>query len=60
MTCHWLSSAILGLVAGTAHAGEPFATAHYLAKEGVLVARGETKILFDPLFRYPHPYYAAG
>lgn len=26
-------------------------TAHYLANEGVLVVSGETKVLFDPLFR---------
>ena len=25
--------------------------AHYLANAGVLVARGETKVVFDPLFR---------
>ncbi len=59
MTRRWLSTMILGLAAVTAHAGEPSATAHYLANEGVMVARGETKVLFDPLFRYPHDYYQA-
>jgi len=29
----------------------PKATAHYLANEGVLIATGETRIVFDPLFR---------
>jgi L-ascorbate metabolism protein UlaG (beta-lactamase superfamily) len=29
----------------------PRATAHYLANEGVLIATGETRIVFDPLFR---------
>src|SRR5262245_21953512 len=27
------------------------ATAHYLANEGVLIVSGETRIVFDPLFR---------
>jgi L-ascorbate metabolism protein UlaG (beta-lactamase superfamily) len=29
----------------------PKARAHYLANEGVLIASGETRIVFDPLFR---------
>lgn len=29
----------------------PKARAHYLANEGVLIAAGETRIVFDPLFR---------
>lgn len=37
----WLSPA-------TAHEGA--ARAHYLANEGLMVAHGETKVLFDPLF----------
>jgi L-ascorbate metabolism protein UlaG (beta-lactamase superfamily) len=31
----------------------------YLANTGVMVENGETRILFDPLFRYPHAYYQA-
>jgi L-ascorbate metabolism protein UlaG (beta-lactamase superfamily) len=30
---------------------EPKAKAHYLANEGVLIVAGETRIVFDPLFR---------
>jgi L-ascorbate metabolism protein UlaG (beta-lactamase superfamily) len=37
-------------------AGEP-ATAHYLGNEGVLVVAGESKILFDPLFRNAYGQY---
>ncbi|MCI5046398.1 MAG: MBL fold metallo-hydrolase [Aquisalinus sp.] len=33
------------------------ATAHYLANEGVMVVRGETKILFDPLFQNSYGQY---
>ena len=27
---------------------DPVSVAHYLANEGVMVVRGETKVLFDP------------
>ena len=30
---------------------EPAAKAHYLANAGVLIVSGETKVVFDPLFR---------
>lgn len=33
------------------------ATAYYIANEGVMVTRGETKILFDPLFRNTYNQY---
>ena len=32
-------------------------TAHYLANEGLMVVHGETKILFDPLFRESYGQY---
>jgi L-ascorbate metabolism protein UlaG (beta-lactamase superfamily) len=32
-------------------AAQPGAKAHYLANEGVLIVSGETRIVFDPLFR---------
>jgi len=51
------SALLLCLVFSLAQADEPGATAHYLANEGVLVVRGDTKVAFDPLFRYPHDYY---
>lgn len=33
------------------------AVAHYLANEGLMVAHGDTKILFDPLFRESYGQY---
>jgi L-ascorbate metabolism protein UlaG (beta-lactamase superfamily) len=33
--------------------------ATYIANEGVMVELGQTRVLFDPLFRYPHDYYQA-
>lgn len=33
------------------------ATAHYIANEGVMIVRGKTKILFDPLFRNSYGNY---
>ncbi len=32
-------------------------SAHYLANEGVMVVQGETKVVFDPLFRNGYGYY---
>ena len=32
-------------------------TAHYLANEGLMVVHGETKIMFDPLFRESYGQY---
>lgn len=33
------------------------ATAHYMANEGLMVVSGETKIVFDPLFRNSYGHY---
>lgn len=33
------------------------ATAHYLANEGLMVVNGETKVVFDPLFRNSYGQY---
>ncbi len=33
------------------------ATAHYLANEGVMVVRGDTKVVFDPLFENSYGQY---
>ncbi len=38
-------------------AGENKFDAHYLANAGVMVARGETKVLFDPFFRNSYGQY---
>ena len=48
---------MLGLAAGNAAADEHSARAHYLANAGVMIERGETKILFDPLFRNSYGQY---
>jgi L-ascorbate metabolism protein UlaG (beta-lactamase superfamily) len=42
-------ASLLGILTSAA-AHEDAATARYLANEGVLVAHGETRVLFDPLF----------
>jgi len=44
-----LSIAALSILADSVSA-DSAATAYYLANEGVMVSRGETKILFDPVF----------
>ena len=36
---------------------EPVSRAHYLANAGVMIARGDTKILFDPFFRNDYGLY---
>ena len=36
---------------------EPAAKAHYLANAGVLIVSGETKVVFDPLFRNDYGTY---
>ncbi len=43
-----LASLLLSLTPGAAH--EDPATARYLANEGVMIAHGDTRIVFDPLF----------
>jgi L-ascorbate metabolism protein UlaG (beta-lactamase superfamily) len=52
-------SAILSTVPGAppAVAHDSDAHAHYLANEGVMVAHGETKVLFDPLFNESYGRY---
>jgi len=49
------------LVAGLAaasHAAQPVTLrAHYLANAGVMIARGDTKVLFDPFFRNDYGQY---
>lgn len=45
------------LTAYAAAADEPIARAHYLANAGVMIERGETKILFDPLYRNGYDTY---
>ncbi|NIM68892.1 MAG: MBL fold metallo-hydrolase [Xanthomonadales bacterium] len=51
----WLGAALLAAPPGNAQAAE--AEAHYLANEGVMVSRGETRILFDPLFENDYGHY---
>lgn len=51
---------ILTWIAVTAHADDSDsaeATAMYLANEGVMVVQGETKVVFDPLFRNNYGQY---
>ena len=52
-----LLATLLILALNSASAHEPESTAHYLANEGVMIVRGETKILFDPLFRISYGQY---
>ncbi len=47
--------AFLILIMGGVQAHE--STAHYLANEGLMVEHGDTKILFDPLFRDDYRQY---
>lgn len=46
---------LLGSIVPVSQAQE--AIAHYLANEGVMIVHGETKILFDPLFRNSYGHY---
>ena len=41
---------LLSLSSWATAAGEPSPRAHYIANMGAMIERGETKILFDPLF----------
>ena len=50
-------SALLILISNIAHAQTPASIVTYLANEGLLVERGDTKILIDPLFRINFGYY---
>ena len=40
------------LAVSSSASGQEDSTVRYLANEGVMVAHGDTKILFDPLFEY--------
>jgi L-ascorbate metabolism protein UlaG (beta-lactamase superfamily) len=40
-----------------ADAGHGPSTAHYLANEGLMVTHGDTKVVFDPLFRNAYGHY---
>ena len=46
---------IVGVVAAVAD--QPVSKAHYLANAGVMIERGDTKIVFDPLFRNSYGQY---
>jgi L-ascorbate metabolism protein UlaG (beta-lactamase superfamily) len=48
--------AILAALCATAAAQET-STVRYLANEGVMIAHGDNKILFDPIFDYPSDTY---
>lgn len=50
-----LITTLLLLANTAAYAQEP--TAHYMANEGLMVVHGDTKILFDPLFRNDYGQY---
>ncbi len=50
--------ALLAMASLPVTAHEP-ATAHYIGNEGVLISRGETKVLFDAFYRYHSDYYVA-
>lgn len=47
---------LLSASSSIADDGQPW-HAHYLANAGVMVARGDTKVLFDPFFRKDFGYY---
>jgi len=55
LSCAALTSTTLLLTHQTAVAQE--ASAYYMANEGMLVTQGDTKILFDPLFRDGYGQY---
>jgi len=44
-------------IAKAPHGSADTSTAHYLANEGLMVVNGETKIVFDPLFRNSYGQY---
>jgi glyoxylase-like metal-dependent hydrolase (beta-lactamase superfamily II) len=49
---------LLGIAPAKAHeSAAPVSTAHYMANEGLMVVQGETKIVFDPLFRNSYGQY---
>ncbi len=53
-----LALIIVAVMSNTSYADkEQTWSAHYLANAGVMIARGETKILFDPFFRNDYGQY---
>ena len=50
-----MTSLLLISLSANIHAHE--STAHYMANEGLMVEHGDTKILFDPLFRNDYGQY---
>jgi L-ascorbate metabolism protein UlaG (beta-lactamase superfamily) len=52
-----ISIIVLAGIASLAFADTTPPSAHYLANEGVLIVSGDTKILFDPLFRNDYGQY---
>ena len=58
MTYRIIILLLLSFASSLVHANEsPASRAHYLANGGVMIERGETKILFDPLFRNDYGQY---
>jgi glyoxylase-like metal-dependent hydrolase (beta-lactamase superfamily II) len=56
----WLTGIVIGLGANHLSADQlVLGQATYIANEGVMIEHGETRVLFDPLFEYPHDYYQA-
>ncbi len=56
----FLTLLLLLVSTSIAHAKAPdatSATAHYMANEGLMVVQGDTKVLFDPLFRNSYGQY---
>ena len=45
------------IAVSAAAAGQETSTVRYLANEGVMIAHGDTKILFDPLFENSYVWY---
>lgn len=54
-TAKTIAAALFLLLTAGAQAQEPIA--HYMANEGLMVEHGDTKILFDPLFRNDYGQY---
>lgn len=57
MRNRWMYALSLLATAGFAHAHEPPASATYLGNEGVLVVRGDTKVLFDAFYSNSYGTY---
>jgi L-ascorbate metabolism protein UlaG (beta-lactamase superfamily) len=48
---------LCGLWSGASASENPTPRAHYIANMGAMIEHGETKIVFDPLFRYDYDTY---